>query len=154
MATLPDLMNGWQAGAPPSAMLAMRTHHAVQRFACLACLQQVVLHSSGAHELSACRVLCTFHLLKASVTKEFCRHFGKAHLVYAHLVILPGTQENKEHLVSVLGAAPKGLPKQFAVVIHSSKRWPSCYSQAPMGFFALRAGWPTARWQRGARWDT
>lgn len=41
MATLPDLTNGWQAGAPTSAMLAMRTHHAVQRFACLACLQQV-----------------------------------------------------------------------------------------------------------------
>ena len=42
MATLPDLMNGWQAGAPPSAMLAMRTHHAVLRFACLACLHQVL----------------------------------------------------------------------------------------------------------------
>ena len=42
MATLPDLMNGWQAGAPPSAMLAMRTLHAAQRFACLACLQQVL----------------------------------------------------------------------------------------------------------------
>lgn len=42
MATLPDLMNGWQAGAPPSAMLAMRTHHAVMRFACLACLHQVL----------------------------------------------------------------------------------------------------------------
>ena len=41
MATMPDLMNGWQAGAPTSAMLAMRTHHAVQRFACLACMQQV-----------------------------------------------------------------------------------------------------------------
>ena len=44
MATLPDLMNGWQAGAPPSAMLAMRTLHAAQRFACLACLQQVLPH--------------------------------------------------------------------------------------------------------------
>ena len=42
MAMLPDLMNGWQAGAPPSAMLAMRTLHAAQRFACLACLQQVL----------------------------------------------------------------------------------------------------------------
>ena len=42
MATLPDLMNGWQAGAPPSAMLAMRTLHAAQRFTCLACLQQVL----------------------------------------------------------------------------------------------------------------
>ena len=42
IATLPDLMNGWQAGAPPSAMLAMRTLHAAQRFACLACLQQVL----------------------------------------------------------------------------------------------------------------
>ena len=60
MATLPDLMNVWQAGAPPSAMLAMRTHHAVQRFACLACLQQVILQSSGALELSVCRLVCAF----------------------------------------------------------------------------------------------
>ena len=42
MATMPDLTNGWQAGAPTSAMLAMRTHHAVQRFACLACMQEVI----------------------------------------------------------------------------------------------------------------
>ncbi len=45
---MPDLMNGWQAGAPTSAMLAMRTHHAVQRFACLACLQQVAACFSNA----------------------------------------------------------------------------------------------------------
>ena len=61
MATLPDLMNGWQAGAPTSAMLAMRTHHAVQRFACLACLQQVTAPPSDAPDVKpiGCTPTCS-----------------------------------------------------------------------------------------------
>lgn len=41
VAGLPDLANGLQAGAPGSALLAMRSHHIVQRFVCLASLRQV-----------------------------------------------------------------------------------------------------------------
>ena len=40
---LPDTANGWQGtGAPGSALLAMRSHHIVQRFVCLASLRQVI----------------------------------------------------------------------------------------------------------------
>ncbi|BDA41766.1 probable protein CLEC16A homolog at N-terminal half [Coccomyxa sp. Obi] len=47
---LPDMANGWQAGAPGSALLAMRSHHIVQRFVCLASLRQGLLEGSIAEK--------------------------------------------------------------------------------------------------------
>lgn len=39
----PDLANMWLGGTPGSALMAMRTHHIVQRFTCLTALLQVLV---------------------------------------------------------------------------------------------------------------
>ena len=58
-----DAPNGWPVaeggggGASGSALLAMRTHHAVQRYVCLACLRQaraLTTHMGPTATLPAC----------------------------------------------------------------------------------------------------
>ena len=80
-----DAPNGWPpaaegsgGGGGGSALLAMRTHHAVQRYVCLACLRQArarhsshrghllrfcshLLHAGGVGCHGSCRIFLSYH---------------------------------------------------------------------------------------------
>jgi hypothetical protein len=85
MAGATDAQNGLQGGPPGSALLAMRTHHIVQRFVCLAVLRQVCLSLPclrDAHYLHQglgtrkihvdCRHKCIPHWSQASAISVGC----------------------------------------------------------------------------------
>lgn len=109
VAGLPDVANGWQAGAPGSALLAMRAHHIVQRFVCLASLRQVSLSFSICQHARSHSFQCDFYVcLHACALQSLHVIIMRAHIIINSLPHLGASL--LEHSAALLHFSRRAIP--------------------------------------------